>query len=354
MCFSLTNSGANARRVRAATFAVVLATAPGLLAATPAQAQYYAGKTIEFVVGTGAGGGYDTYARVIARHMPKYIPGNPTIVVKNQPGAGSGKVAAMIASVAPKDGTSVGVVFPGIIIGPILDPKMAKQFNPANFVYIGSADSGTRVCLTYVNSKIKSLADAQKNKTIVGASASGGSTRDYALMLNHTTGTQFQVVSGYKGTADIFLAVERGEVDGLCGLDWSSLKTQRAAWLAEKKLQIIVQTALEPEPALTALNVPFVLPFIKNDSDRKAAELIMSQQIFGRPYILPPGTNPEAVKILREAFSKTLEDKDFLGDAKKMQLDINPSSGEKVQKLVESIYSAPPAVVERAKRIIQP
>ncbi len=340
------------------TFGTVIGAAIGAaavgLTAGAAQAQYFSGKQIEFIVGTGAGGGYDTYARAIARHMTKHIAGNPTIVVKNMPGAGSGKAAATVANISPKDGTSVGVLFPGIIIGPILEPKTALQFDPAKFAYIGSADSGTRVCITYVNSKIKSLEDARKTKTILGASAAGGSTRDYAYMLNHAIGTQFQVVTGYKGTADIFLAIERGEVDGMCGLDWSSLKAQRANWLEEKKLQIIIQTALEPDATLTGMGVPHVMGLIKNDDDRKAVELILSQQVFGRPYVLPPGTSSEAVGVLREAFMKTLADKDFLADAKKMRIDVDPSSGEKVQKLVESIYSASPAIVERAKRIILP
>ncbi|MBM3609105.1 MAG: hypothetical protein FJX29_11770 [Alphaproteobacteria bacterium] len=279
------------------------------------------------------------------------MPGAPAIVVKNLPGAGSAKAAAMIASVSPKDGTSVGIVFPGVIIGPVLEPAMGKLFDPAKFIYIGSADSGTRVCVTYQTSKIKTIADAQRMKTIVGASAAGGSTRDYAHMLNHTSGTQFQVVSGYKGTADIFLAVERGEVDGLCGLDWSSLKAQRANWLAENKLNIIVQTALDREPALNDLRVPHIHEFIKTDIDRKAADLVMSQQVFGRPFILPPGTNPEAVKLLREAFLKALADKELLAEAQKMRIDINPIDGERVQKLVESLYSMPADVVERAKRI---
>ena len=332
-------------------FVKILAVATAALATAPANAQYYAGKTIEFIVGTGPGGGYDTYARVVARHMPKYIAGTPTIAVKNLPGAGSAKAAAMIASVSPKDGTSVGIVFPGVIIGPVLDPGMTKLFEPSKFIYIGSADSGTRVCVTYATSKIKTLADAQKMKTVLGASAAGGSTRDYAHMLNHTTGTQFQVVNGYKGTADIFLAVERGEVDGLCGLDWSSLKAQRGSWIAEKKLNIIVQTAIETEPALNELKVPHIHQLIKNEADRKAADLVMSQQVFGRPFILPPGTNPEAVKILREAFLKALADPALLAEAAKMRIDINPIDGERVQKLVESLYVMPQDVVERARKI---
>lgn len=345
-------SSASARLGRFRHWPLALAVLAGATSSAPAQ-EPFAGKTIEFLVGSGPAGGYDTYARTVARHMPKYIAGTPAIAVRNQPGAGSARTAGIIARISPKDGTSVGVIFPGVIVGPLLDAKTKWQFDPAEFVYLGSADSGTRVCFTSSTSKIKSFEDARKNKTILGASAQGGSTRDYAYMLNHAAGAKFEVVSGYKGSADIFLAVERGEVDGMCGLDYSSLKSQRGAWLAEKKINIILQTAIDPEPSLDKMGVPTVWKYIANEDDKRAVELIVSQQIFGRPFILPPGASPEAVKILREAFTKTLRDKDFLSDAQKARLDVDPSDGEKVQALVAKLYKLPKATLERAQRIIQ-
>jgi len=168
-----------------------------MIAASPAlAADFYAGKTIEFDVGADVGGGYDIYARTLARHMGSHIPGNPTIVVKNMPGAGSGRTAVFISNVAPKDGGTLGALMPGAIIGPLLDDKPETQFDPTKVIYIGSADAGTRVCATYQNSKIKTFDDALKNKTIIGATAAGGATRDYAYLHNHTSGTKMDVVAG--------------------------------------------------------------------------------------------------------------------------------------------------------------
>lgn len=337
----------------AKVWGLAAALAGALVSGAAGAADFYAGKTITLIVGSDAGGGYDTYGRVIARHMPKHIPGTPAIVVRNQPGAGSGTAAAALFNTAPKDGTWMGIIFPGIIIGPILDPKPQMLFDVTKFSYIGSADSGTRVCITSEKSQTKTFEDARARKTIMGASAAGGSTRDYAFMLNHAAKSQFEVVSGYKGSADIFLALERGEVDGMCGLDWSSLKAQRGDWIRTKKLNIIVQTGLDAEPELSKMGVPLMWDFVKEPLDKAASELIVSQQIFGRPFIAPPGIPDQTLKILRDAFMKTMADPELLADAEKSRIDIAPTSGEKVQELVTRIFAMPQETVARAKRIIQ-
>ncbi|MFN3891188.1 MAG: Bug family tripartite tricarboxylate transporter substrate binding protein [Beijerinckiaceae bacterium] len=324
------------------------------LAAPSAHAQdYYAGKTLTFLVGGNPGGGYDVYARAISRHIARYIPGAPAIVVRNQPGAGSGTAAAAIFNTAPKDGTWIGVLFPGVIIGPILDPKSRLTFDPSKFIYIASADSGTRVCITGRKSSIKTMKDALERKAIMGASAAGGSSRDYAYMLMHTTGVKFEVVSGYKGTPDIFLAIEQGEVHGTCGLDWSSLKAQRPTWISDGSAQVIIQNGLNSEPELDKLKVPNIWPFISSPDDKAAVELVLAQQIFGRPYVVAPETPAEATRILRKAFMDVFKDKEFLADAEKSRIDISPTSGEDVQKLVAQVFAAKPDVVERAKKITQ-
>ena len=325
------------------------------LVAMPAQAaDYYAGKTIELVVGGDAGGGYDIYARAVARHIAQHIPGNPTIVVKNMPGAGSTRAGIYISSVAPKDGTSIGAMMPGAIIGPLLDDKPNLQFDPTKVIYIGTADSGVRMCVTYQNSKIKTFTDAQKTKTILGASAAGGATRDYAYLHNHTAGTKFDVVSGYQGTVDIALAMERGEVDGMCGWDWSSVKSQKSDWVRDKKLNLLVQVSLEPLVELTEMGVPHIWSFVTNADDRKVAELVVSQQVFQRSYIAPPGTPPEPINILRGAFDATMKDPAFLADAEKMKISITPLAGAKVQDLIASLYATPKQFVDRAKTAIKP
>jgi tripartite-type tricarboxylate transporter receptor subunit TctC len=333
----------------------LLALASAALAAAPAAAaDYYAGKTIELVVGGDAGGGYDIYARAVARHLTGHIPGNPTIVVKNMPGAGSTRAGIYISSVAPKDGTSIGAMMPGAIIGPLLDDKPNLQFDPTKVLYVGTADSGVRVCATYGTSKIKTFEDAQKQKTILGASSAGGATRDYAYMHNHTAGSKFEVVSGYKGTVDVALAMERGEVDGMCGWDWSSVKSQKSDWISEKKANVLVQVSLEPLDELTERGVPHIWKFVPKEDDRKVAELVVSQQVFQRSYIAPPQTPAEPLGILRTAFDAAMKDPAFLADAEKMKISITPLAGGKVQNLIGRLYSTPREFVDRAKVVIKP
>jgi tripartite-type tricarboxylate transporter receptor subunit TctC len=331
-----------------------LAVAACLLSAPAPAADFYAGKSIDFLIGGDVGGGYDIYARVVARHLPRFIPGSPTIVPRNQPGAGSGRAASFLYSVAPKDGSIIGAVFPGAIMGPLLDDRAQPLYDPTRFQYLGSADNATRVCISHERSKVRSFEDALTQKAIMGASAAGGSTRDYVNMHKKTTGAMFELVAGYKGTADIFLAIERGEVDGMCGLDWASLKSQRPDWISNKTANILLQVNIEPDAELTKLGVPQVWKFIKTEEDKRAVELILAQQVFGRPYLAPPGFAAEPLKILRAAFSATMQDAEFLADAERTRIDVVPSSGERVQQLVEQLYATPKATVERAKDLIKP
>ena len=325
-----------------------------IFATTPARAaDFYAGKTIEFVVGTDVGGGFDVYARTIAKYLPRYIPGAPTIVVKNLPGAGSGRAAAFIANAAPRDGTAIGALMPGAVIGPLIEDGPKPQYDPTKLIYLATADSVTRVCTSYGTSKIKTFQDAQQQKGAMGASAAGGSSRDYVNLARNAAGAQLDLVTGYKGSAEIALAIERGEVDGMCGWDWPSLKLQKPEWLRDNKVNILAQFSLEPDPELTKRGVPMIWQFIKNEADKRPVELVLSQQVFGRPYIAPPGTPDDRVKILRDAFTAAMKDKDFIADADKAQLALNPIDGAKVQEVVTRIYASPPEVVKRAKELIR-
>ena len=324
-------------------------------AAVPVSAaDYYTAKKVDFVIGSDAGGGYDVYARNIGKHLGRFLPGNPNVIPRNMPGAGSGTAAASLFRLSAKDGTVIGALFPGVIVGPLLDDRPQNLFDPNKFEYLATADSGTRVCITGPMSKVKTFEDAQKQKTVIGASAAGGSTRDYAAFHKNAAGAQFDIVSGYKGTADILLAIERGEVDGLCGLDWTSLKSQRPTWLEQKTVNILVQDGIETEHELDALGVPPIWKFITKDTDKAPVELIVSQQVFGRPYVAPPGVPSEQVKMLRDAFEAVMKDEAFLADAKQGRLDISPLRGEKVQEVVAKLYAAPKEVVQRAKQLITP
>jgi tripartite-type tricarboxylate transporter receptor subunit TctC len=322
-------------------------------AGAPAQAaDFYAGKTITFIVGADAAGGYDVYARVIARHLSRFIPGNPTIVVENMPGAGSGKAASYIYNVAPRDGTTIAALFPGVMIDPLLQQRATGQYDPTKFTYLASADSDPRICVTGPSSKITTFEQTLNEKTIIGASQSGGSTSDYAYMIKNATGAKLDIVSGYKGTATIMLAIERGEAEGVCGLDWSSFKTQRPQWLHDRTAHVIVQAATGLNAELAALDVPNFETFVKDDLDKKAVDLVVSQQIFSRPYVAPPGVPAEQAKILRDAFAAVLHDKQFLADAQTANLSINPSTGETVADTVTKLYAAPAEVVQRARQLI--
>jgi tripartite-type tricarboxylate transporter receptor subunit TctC len=334
--------------------ACVAAAATTASATTASAADFYAGKTIDFIIGSNPGGGYDVYARALARHIVNHIPGKPQIIPKNLPGAGSGKAAAYMQTLAPKDGLALGAVFPGALMEPLLGNRAKAQYDPPKFQYIGTSDSGTRICAIWHASKTKTFEDAQKQKTVLGASQAGGSSRDYGYLHNHLNGAKFDVISGYKGSVDIMLAVERGEVDGMCGYDWSSLRTQRAHWIRDKKINIIVQVALEPHEELTKMGVPTIWKFIKNEEDKKVAELIVTQQVFGRPYFVPAGPPADRVQLLREAFDKTMKDPAFLEDAKKQRLDIQPLGGARLQKMIEDMYASPAKLVERARAAVKP
>jgi tripartite-type tricarboxylate transporter receptor subunit TctC len=323
-----------------------------LVAPAARAADFYAGKTINFIIGSDAAGGYDVYARAIARHLPRFIPGHPAIVPQNMPGAGSAKAAAYLFRIAPRDGTTIGAFFPGVIIDPLLQKKSAGQYDPTKFTYLATADSDARICVTGPKSKIATINQAMTDKTVIGATQGGGSTSDYAYMVKNATGAKFNVVNGYAGSATILVAIERGEADGICGLDWSSFKNERPQWVKDKTAHVLVQAATKPNAELDALHVPHVEDLVKNDLDKQAVSLVISQQAFSRPYVAPPGVPAEQTKILRDAFTAVLHDPQFLADAEKARLSIHPSSGEEVQQAVTKLYSASGEVVQRARQLI--
>jgi tripartite-type tricarboxylate transporter receptor subunit TctC len=330
------------------SIALVGATAPA------SAADYYAGKTLDLVVGAPPGGGYDIYARVVGRHLGRHIPGTPAVVVKNMPGAGSAKAAQFIERIAPKDGTTIAGVMPGAIMGPLLDDRAEALFDPTKVLYVGTANSGTRVCVTLKTSKIKTFDDTLTQKAAFGGVSTNDSTQEYGYLHKKTAGAQYDVVSGYRGTPDIALAIERGELDGVCGWDWSSFKSQKPDWLRDDKVNVLLQVSLEEHPELTRMGVPPVWKYVKNESDRKVVELVISQTVFHRSYIAPPGTPPEQLATLRTAFDATMKDPQFLDDAEKLRVDIAPLSGAKVQEVVQKLYATPKDVVERAKLAIRP
>jgi tripartite-type tricarboxylate transporter receptor subunit TctC len=324
------------------------------VASPAAAADYYAGKTIDLVVGNYPGGGFDIYARAVGRHLGRNIPGNPTIVVKNMPGAGSAKAGYHVGTVAPKDGLSIGAITPGAIIGPLLDDKPETSFDPLKVTYLGTANAGARICATYATSKIKRFDDALANRMVLGGVSPGDAVHDYAYLIKRTTNAQVEVVAGYKGTLDLALAMERGEIDGVCGWDWSSAKSQKPDWIKDGKLNILAQLGPTENAELTAKGVPPIWKFIKDDAARKVHEMVVSQQAFTRPYFIATGTPAELVSTLRMAFDATMRDPQFLADSEKMHIDISPLPGATVQELIQKLYATPKDVAERAKVAIRP
>lgn len=344
--------------VRAAARAVTGGSAGIMLAAvlTPnAQAQdFYAGKTLTVVVANTAGSGYDAYGRLLARHIVKHIPGRPTVIVQNMPGAGSIKATDFTANVAPKDGTLITLAMPGAMIEPLTGDAAKFRYDPQRLAYIGTMDSGTRMCMTTPASKVKSMADARSMKSIMAATAAGSSAYDYPHFMNALLGTQFNVVTGYPGPGDLFLAAERGESDGVCGLDISTYTTLRPSWLSgEKKANPLIQFGMEVNPKATALGFPSVWEFAKPE-DRPLLELILSQQVFQRPFLAPPGTPEAQVRTLRNAFNAVLKDPELIEEAQKANMELNPRTGEEVEALVKKIFAAPKDLVARMARVIRP
>jgi hypothetical protein len=291
--------------------------------------------------------------RALVRHYSRHIPGHPGIVVRNMPGAGSAKAGLHIANTAARDGTVIGAVTPGAIMAALLDGRNDTTFDPTRVSFIGTANHGTRICVTMKEAAAQTFADILNTKTVIGGVAVNDATHDYAYMVKNVTGAQLSIVAGYNGTANIGLAMERREVDGSCGWDWASFKSQRARWLKENRVNVLTQIGQDPDEDLTRRGAPPIWNFIRNEDDRKAVELIISQQVFHRSYIAPPGVPAPRLAILRTALA-TMKDPQFLADAEKTGIDIAPLDGDKIQDLIARLAAAPDAVVQRAKRAIRP
>jgi tripartite-type tricarboxylate transporter receptor subunit TctC len=332
--------------------AVVIIALIGTAVPTGAQdsvEQFYRGKTINIYIGSSAGGGYDSYARILGRYVSKYIPGNPIIVPQNMPGAGGNKAAGYVYTVAPKDGTAIGAIFPGSVLAPLLG-ETAVQHDPAKFIYLGSANSDVYTCVVRTDARVKTFKDVITTEMIVGASNEGGTTRDMPTVSNNVLGAKFRVVTGYAGTQEIALAVERNEVHGICGFGYTSLLTIRPDWVEKGTVKILVQENAKGSLVLNKMGVPMTVDFAKTAEDRQVMELVYSQGVIGRPYVFPPGVPADRVGAIRKAFMAALQDKELLAEAGRIKLDIEAISGEDVQSMVTKLFATPANIVERAKQ----
>jgi len=333
-----------------AASAVAALTAATSAPAQDAAAQFYRGKQINLYIGSTPGGGYDAYARLLARKFSSYIPGNPAIIPQNMPGAGSNKLAGYMYAVAPKDGTAIGAIFSGAIVQPLFGDPLPHD--PSKFIYVGNANIEVFVCLARADAPVKSFKEALEKELILGSTNEGGSTRDFPAMLNNVLGTKFRLVTGYPGSNEIMLAIERSEVNGTCGVGWSSVAPQRARLLDSGLARLIAQLASKGHRELDHMGVPLAIDFAKSDEDRKVMDLIFSQLLYGRPYVLPPGVPADRVAALRKAFVDTFRDPEIVAEAGKMKLDVDALSGEEVQAEVAKAYAMPPHIIERARQAL--
>lgn len=309
--------------------------------------------TLTLIIGAPPGGGYDVYGRIVGRHIFNHLPGKPTVVPQNMVGAASKRAAEHLALVAPKDGSTIGVLYPGAIADPLLVDRSQWRYDPTKFVFLGSPDVGVRLCSTRKESKVKTFEDARNEVAIMGASAGGGSTHDYPVLLNALAGTKFKVVSGYKATVDIALAFDRGEVDGWCGVELATYQAVRPDWINKKEVNTIVQFGMKPNEELLAMGIPSIWNFIPPEN-RKAVELIVAQQAFQRPFVAPPGTSADQATRLQAAFASTMSDRAFLSEASKLGIKIEAITGVEVAKIVDDMYATPREVVEQMTRAIKP
>jgi tripartite-type tricarboxylate transporter receptor subunit TctC len=315
-------------------------------------AQFYRGKTVTIYIGSTSGGGFDTYARLLARFMGRYIAGAPTVVPSNMPGAGSHLVANYIYNVAPKDGTAIGAIFPNVILDAVLGDRAQEKSDPSKFNYIGSGARDTYICIVRADAQIKNFADLFNHELVVGATAGGGSTRDYPLMLNALLGTHFKVISGYPGTREILLALEKNEVAGACGTAWSSMTQQRPDWFKNGTMNVLVQESSLGLPELFTRGAPLATSFAKTAEQKQILDLVYAQQLFGRPYVVAPDVMPERVKALRDAFMATWADAELQTEAQKMMLDISPSNGQEIQNVVTQMFETPQNIIDKTKAAI--
>ena len=319
--------------------------------AAPATADdFYKDKSISIVIASAAGGSYDAYARIIARNMGRYIPGNPTLVPRNMPGAAGMQATHFIYEAAPKDGTALGAPLNTVPMSQLLEPDKVT-FNCAELNWIGAVASPANVLATWYTSGIKTIEDAQKKEALIGATTPGTTMEMYPLMANNLFGTKFKVITGYIGGAEINIAMERGEVQGNCAWGWVPMMATKGDWIRDGKLNVIIQTGMKAAPGHS--DVPLALDLAKTDEERELMELVFVPLTFARPFAAPPGVPKERVAALRKAFADTTGDRQFLDDADKAQLEIDLVSGEEIDAILARVYKTPQAVIERAKAAME-
>lgn len=308
---------------------------------------FYRGKTVTIVVGYSAGGGYDIYARLLARNYGKHIPGAPTVVVQNMPGAGSLTSLEYILNIAPKDGLTLGTFGRSLPMSPLLE---GAKYDATRLEWIGSMTSDTSACIVWQGKGVAKLADFKDKPLVLGGLAKGSDPDIFTAVLKNSFGFPVKLVTGYPGTKDLAIALERGELDGICGYTWSSIKSSQKSWLDGKKVVFLAQIGLTRDKELP--DVPLLSELGTSEVQREALKLISLSQSVARPFAMPPGTPPDRLDAMRKAFMAAMADPELLAQAKQASLEINPYSGEQVADLLAKAYASPKAVVAEAMKAI--
>jgi len=332
---------------RATGLAVLAAVVVGAdSAGADAVADFYRGKTVNVSIGVNVGGGYDFEARLLARFMRAHIPGNPVLVPQNMIGAGGIKMANYLYSIAPQDGTAIGM-FPNTLIAVQAVGTDGAQYDANRFSWIGSMTTSPLTFTTWHTTGVKTIEDARRRELTVAASNKGAITYTFPRMLNEFLGTRLKIVSGYQGNSTMVVAMERGEVDGVTN-SWDSWKSLNPSWIAEKKINLLVQT----EPKSSDLNIPSVQELARNEDDRQVIALIISGDALGKPLATSPNVPPERLKALRDAFDATVKDPEFIKAAAAARIEVNPIRGVALQETVYKVLATPRRLAERARSII--
>ena len=310
-------------------------------------ADFYKGRSISLIIGYSVGGGYDAYARLLAHYVSRHIPGEPSIVPQQMTGAGSLRAANYIFSVAPKDGSVLGTFSRSMGIAPLLGQA---EFDSRKFTWLGSMTDDDTTCVTWNSSPVKTWNDFLSKPSKLGGLGADADPDIWALLYKNVFGAKVQLVSGYPGTNDVTLAMERGEVDGLCGLSWSTIKTRHAEWLSNHSANIIVQAALKKEPEIAA--VPLATDLVSSPEQLQIIRLLLASQAMARPFAAPPDIPAERKSALIAAFDATMRDADFLAEAQKLNFEIHPVNAATIDGLLAEVYATPKDVIARAAKAI--
>jgi tripartite-type tricarboxylate transporter receptor subunit TctC len=331
----------------------LLVLAWGMLAvpSTAMAAETLAGKTVSIYVPVAPGGGYDTYARLVARHIRKHLPGQPTVIVKNMPGAGGIILAGHLYTSAAKDGTEFGVLQDANLFQQ-LTTNQQLPYDARKFGYLGALEKFVPIVLAWHTTPYRTFEDARTMTMSVGSDGPGSSTDYFPRVLNAFFGTKFKVVRGYKGSADITLAIERGELDGLCSWCYDCMKAQKPDWVANNSARVLLQLALEGDPELDAKAIPKVIDLAKTDEEKQAVQLAFSGVSIARPFVAPPGLAPERLAMLREAFEATARDPELLEEAAKGGNNIRYTTAARMEEVMARTYATDPALVQKVRGLM--